>query len=143
MGTVILQAPNTYGVSESDASVLEAFKDLPIAVTSFLVASSISQVGYKRAMLMALAFVAAINLLMPQLLTFWTAKAAFAVTGAGFALIKVSVFATLGLVTESKKQHASMMGFLESFFMVGVLSGYFLFSAFSPTRAYRSSRALW
>jgi len=130
VGTVILQVQNTYGVSESSAAALEAFKDLPIAVTSFLVASFIVRIGYRRAMLAALGFIAVVALLMPQLPTFWMAKAMFAATGVGFALVKVSVFATLGLVTESRSEHASLMNFLESFFMVGVLSGYFIFSAF-------------
>jgi len=130
VGTVILQVQNTYGVSESSASVLEAFKDLPIAITSFLVASFIVRIGYRRAMLFALGFITVMALLMPQLPSFWMAKAMFAATGVGFALIKVSVFATLGLVTESRKEHVSLMNFLESFFMVGVLSGYFIFSAF-------------
>ena len=55
VGTVIFQVQNSYGVSESSASVLEAFKDLSIAVTSFQVASFIARIGYKRAMLLALA----------------------------------------------------------------------------------------
>ena len=130
VGTVILQVQNTYGVSESSASVLEAFKDLPIAITSFLVASFMARIGYRRAMLFALGFIAAVCLVMPQLPTFWMTKAMFAATGVGFALVKVSVFATLGLVTDSRKEHVSLMNFLESFFMVGVLSGYFIFSAF-------------
>lgn len=41
VGTVILQVRNTYGVTESAASVLRAGKDLPTAVTSFLAASFI------------------------------------------------------------------------------------------------------
>ena len=48
VGTVILQVQNSYQVTESAASVLEAFKDLPIAITSFLVASFIARIGYKR-----------------------------------------------------------------------------------------------
>ena len=130
VGTVILQVQNTYGVSESAASVLEAFKDLPIAITSFLVATFIARIGYRRSMLFSLAFIAAVCLLMPQLPTFWMTKAMFAATGVGFALVKVSVFATLGLVTDTQRQHVSLMNFLESFFMVGVLSGYFIFGAF-------------
>jgi len=130
VGTVILQVQNTYGVPESSAAVLEAFKDLPIAITSFLVASFVVRIGYRRAMLFALGFVTVMALLMPQLPAFWMSKAMFAATGVGFALIKVSVFATLGLITDSRKDHVSLMNFLESFFMVGVLSGYFIFSAF-------------
>ncbi|MFQ5548445.1 MAG: sugar MFS transporter [Woeseia sp.] len=130
VGTVILQVQNSYQVSESAASVLEAFKDLPIAITSFLVASFIARIGYKRSMLIALAFIGFVCLAMPQVPAFWMSKLVFAATGVGFALTKVSVFAALGLVTDSRKEHVSWMNFLESFFMVGVLSGYFIFSAF-------------
>ena len=130
VGTVILQVQNSYGVSESSAAILEAYKDLPIAITSFLVASFVVRIGYRRTMLFALGFITLVALLMPQLPAFWMTKALFAATGVGFALVKVSVFATLGLVTDSKKEHVSLMNFLESFFMVGVLLGYFIFAAF-------------
>lgn len=130
VGTVILQVQNSYGVSASSAAILEAFKDLPIAITSFLVASFVSRLGYKRTMLGSLAFIGIVCLGMPQLPAFWMSKLLFAATGVCFALVKVSVFATLGLVTRDQKEHVSTMNFLESFFMVGVLSGYFIFSAF-------------
>ncbi len=130
MGTVILQVQGNYGVSESSASVLEAFKDLSIAAVSFLVASYITRIGYKNAMLIALGFVAVACLMMPSLSSFAMTKVLFAVTGTSFALIKVSVYATIGIVTTNKKEHASFMNFIESFFMVGILTGYFIFSAF-------------
>src|SRR5471032_3152225 len=57
VGTVILQVISNYGVSKSSASVLEGFKDLPIAVVSFLVASFLPRLGYKKAMLTGLAIV--------------------------------------------------------------------------------------
>lgn len=130
VGTVILQVQNSYGVSESSAAILEAFKDLPIAITSFLFASLIVRIGYKRSMLLALGFIGSVCLLVPQVPAFWMSKLLFAATGVGFALVKVSVFATIGIVTSSRKEHVSLMNFIESFFMVGVLSGYFIFSAF-------------
>lgn len=130
VGTVILQVQNNYGVSESSASVLEAFKDLSIAITSFLVASYITRIGYKNAMLFALGFITSACLLMPTVDTFTMTKILFATIGISFALIKVSVYATIGIVTSDKKEHASFMNFIESFFMIGVLSGYFIFSAF-------------
>ena len=130
VGTVILQVQNNFGITESSASVLEAFKDLSIAITSFLIASYIVRIGYKRAMLLALLFVTVVCLAMPFLPSFWMTKVLFATVGVSFALIKVSVFATIGIVTDDEKEHASFMNFLESFFMVGILSGYFVFSAF-------------
>ncbi len=130
VGTVILQVQGNYGVSESSASILEAFKDLSIATVSFLVASYITRIGYKRAMLIALGFISLVCLLMPSLNSFAMTKLLFAATGTCFALIKVSVYATIGIITTDKKDHASFMNFIESFFMVGILTGYFIFSAF-------------
>ena len=51
VGIVILKSLNNYGVDEASASVLEAFKDLPIAIVSFIVASFLPRLGYKKAML--------------------------------------------------------------------------------------------
>lgn len=130
VGTVILQVQGNYGISESSASILEAFKDLTIAGVSFLVASYIVRIGYKNSMLFAIAFVAVACLLMATFPSFGMTKLLFAAVGASFALIKVSVFATIGIVTDNKKDHASFMNFIESFFMVGILTGYFIFSAY-------------
>lgn len=130
VGTVILQVQRTYGVSETSASVLEAFKDLTIAAVSFIVASYINRLGYKRAMLIALGGNALICFLMPTIHSFGMTKLLFAVAGAGFALIKVSVYGTIGLVTADKKEHISLMNFIESFFMIGILTGYFIFTSF-------------
>lgn len=130
VGTVILQVQNNYQVSASSASILEAFKDLSIAIASFFIASYINRIGYKKSMLLALAFVGMGCLLMPLLPSFLTTKLLFAITGASFAMIKVSVFATIGIITKDEKEHASFMNFIESFFMVGILTGYFIFSAF-------------
>ncbi len=130
VGSVILQVQNNYGVSESSASILEAFKDLSIAAVSFLIASYLARIGYKRSMLIGLALVGVACLLMPLVGGFAMTKLLFAATGTSFALIKVSVYSTIGIVTKDKKEHASFMNFIESFFMVGILTGYFIFGAF-------------
>ncbi|MBB6002051.1 sugar MFS transporter [Arcicella rosea] len=130
VGAVILQVQNTYGISESSASILEAFKDLSIAAVSFLVASFIVRIGYKNSMLIALGIVSITCLMMPFLNQFWMTKLLFASIGTSFALIKVSVYATIGLITKDKNEHISLMNFIESFFMIGVLTGSFVFSAF-------------
>jgi MFS transporter, FHS family, glucose/mannose:H+ symporter len=130
VGTVILQVQNNFNISKGSASTLEAFKDLSIAIASFLFASYIVRIGYKKAMLFALSLVSLLCLIIPSVSGFLMTKLLFATVGVSFALIKVSVFATLGLITKSKKEHISLMSFLESFFMIGVLAGYFIFSAF-------------
>ncbi|MES2005265.1 MAG: MFS transporter [Bacteroidota bacterium] len=130
VGTVILQVQNNYGVAQGAASILEAFKDLSIAIISFLVSSYITRIGYKNAMLIALGFVAAVCFIMPFTASFLTTKLLFAAVGSGFALIKMSVYSTIGLVTKNEKEHISLMNFIESFFMIGILTGYFIFSSF-------------
>jgi MFS transporter, FHS family, glucose/mannose:H+ symporter len=130
VGTVILQMVNNYGVLKSTASILEAFKDLTIAAVSFIIASYIARIGYKKSMLIALVMVTAACVFMASFPSFDNEKLLFAVVGASFALIKVSVYSTIGLVTDNEKDHASFMNFIESFFMVGVLSGNLIFSYF-------------
>jgi fucose permease len=129
VGTVILQVINNYDVSKSGASILEAFKDLPIAAVSFLVASFLPRLGYKNAMLVALAIVTAACVAMPLLPGFATAKLLFLCVGVAFALVKVSVYSTLGLIA-TDRHHASIMNTLEGVFMVGVLSAYWVFAHF-------------
>ena len=131
VGIVILKALNNYGVDETTASSLEAFKDLPIAIVSFAVASLLPRLGYKKAMLVALAMVTLGCLSMYYGNSFASAKILFAVVGAAFALIKVSVYATIGLVTENKKEHNSLMSSVEGVFMMGIALAYFLFPAFN------------
>jgi FHS family glucose/mannose:H+ symporter-like MFS transporter len=130
VGIVILQVQKNFGVTEQSASVLEGFKDLSIAISSFLVASFILKIGYKKSMLFALALVGGFCLLIPSLNSFWATKLLFATIGIGFALIKITTFATIGLVVSDEKEHSSFMNYLESFFMVGVLTAGFIFSAF-------------
>lgn len=130
VGTVILQVINTYGVSKSAASVLEGFKDIPIGIVSFLVASQLPRLGFKKAMLTGLAIVSVACIAMPLLPGFWTAKLLFLSVGVAFALVKVAVYSTVGLLARDRKEHASLLNTLEGVFMVGVLGGYWLFSAF-------------
>ncbi len=131
VGIVILKSLNNYGVAEDTASILEAFKDLPIAIVSFLVASFLPRLGYKKAMLIALALVTIGCIAMYYGNSFDTAKLLFATVGASFALIKVSVYSVIGLVTDGTKEHNSLMSSVEGVFMFGIALAYYLFPAFN------------
>ena len=91
VGIVILKSQKVYGVDEVQASTLELFKDLPIALVSFLIASFLPRIGHKNAMLAALVLVTFACLSMYFGNSFWSAKILFAAVGVSFALIKVSV----------------------------------------------------
>jgi FHS family glucose/mannose:H+ symporter-like MFS transporter len=82
--------------------VLEGFKDLPIAAVSFLVASFLPRFGYKKAMLAALAIVACATWRCRCCRAFATAKLLFLCVGVAFALVKVSVYSTIGLIARTQ-----------------------------------------
>ena len=63
--------------------------------------------------------------------SFWSAKMLFAAVGVSFALIKVSVYSMIGLVTEDERGHNSLMSRIEGVFMFGIALAYFLFPAFN------------
>ena len=130
VGAVILQVMQGFGVSKSGAATLEAFKDLPIAIASFLVASTLPRLGYRRAMMLGLLLVALACASMPLLQTFWATKLLFATVGVCFALVKVSVYSSIGLLTDDPKSHAGLTSTVEGWFMVGILGSAWLFAAF-------------
>lgn len=143
VGIVILQVINDYGIAKESASILEAYKDLSIAGFSFVIASFIPRIGYKKSMLLALFLMTGICIVMPLTGGFGMTKVLFATIGVSFALIKVSAYSTVGLVTEGTNEHASFMSLLEGVFMVGVLSGYWLFSYFIDARSLGWTDTYW
>lgn len=131
VGIVILKSQKNYGVDEVQASILEAFKDMPIAIVSFFIASFLPRIGYKKAMLTGLALVTLACIAMYFGNSFDSAKLLFATVGVSFALIKVSVYSLIGTVTESQKEHNALMSSIEGVFMIGIALAYFLFPAFN------------
>jgi len=131
VGTVILLVQKSFpGITKGEVAFLEPFKDGSIAVVSFLVTSFITRIGYKKAMLIALGFVTAVCMIMPFSNTFFSVELLFAAVGSSFALIKMSVYGSIGLITKDDKEHISFMNFVESFFGVGIVLSYFLFPLF-------------
>ena len=130
VGILIQKSINTYGVDEIKASSLEAFKDLSIAIVSFLVGSFLPRLGYKKGMLIALALVFAGCLGMYWGNSFTSVRILFACVGISFAVIKVSVYSLIGIITNTDKEHKSVLSSIESFFMIGIAAGFVAFPFF-------------
>jgi FHS family glucose/mannose:H+ symporter-like MFS transporter len=130
VGILIQKSQNRYGVDEVTASSLEAFKDLSIATVSFLIGAFLPRLGYKKGMLIALALVFVGCLGMYWGNSFTSVKILFACVGISFAIIKVSVYSMIGLVTTTEKQHESLLSSIESFFMIGIAAGFIAFPYF-------------
>jgi len=129
-GIAILQVQNNFDVSKQSAAWIDPCKDVSIAIVSFLVSSYITRFGYKRAMLFALGLISAVCFIIPSAPSFMAIKLLFIAVGSCFALIKMSVYSTIGIVTKDSKEHISLMNFIESFFMIGNLTLYFIFGSF-------------
>jgi fucose permease len=130
VGTVILLMQKSFDITKAQASYTEPFKDLSIAIVSFLVTSFITKIGYKKAMLIALGFISAVCFIMPFTSSIFMVRFLFAAVGSSFALIKMSVYGAIGLVTKNDKEHIGLMNFIESFFGVGIVVSYFIFPLF-------------
>jgi fucose permease len=130
VGILIQKSQNRYHVDEVTASSLEAFKDLSIAFVSFLIGSFLPRLGYKKGMLMALALVFAGCLGMYWGNSFTSVRILFACVGISFAVIKVSVYSMVGLITNNDKEHKSVISSIESFFMIGIAAGFIAFPLF-------------
>jgi fucose permease len=130
VGILIQKSQNQYHVDEVTASSLEAFKDLSIAFVSFLVGSFLPRLGYKRGMLIALALVFFGCLGMYWGNSFTSVQILFACVGISFAIIKISVYTLIGLVTNNDKEHKSLLSSIESFFMIGIATGFVVFPLF-------------
>jgi len=130
VGILIQKSQNRYHVDEVTASSLEAFKDLSIAFVSFLIGSFLPRLGYKKGMLIALALVFIGCLGMYWGNSFTSVRILFACVGVSFAVIKVSVYSMIGLITNNDKEHKSLLSAIESFFMIGIAAGFIVFPLF-------------
>lgn len=130
VGILIQKSQNRYGVDEVTASTLEAFKDLSIALASFFVGSFLPRLGYKKGMLIALGLVFVGCLSMYWGNSFASVQILFACVGISFAVIKVSVYSMVGLITSTEKQHESILSSIESIFMIGIAAGFVAFPYF-------------
>jgi fucose permease len=130
VGIVILQSIHHFGATKPMGSTLEACKDLSVVVASFLLAVHVASFGYRRALIAVLAAMAAACLLASTATGFLAMQLLFVATGLAFGVAKVATYSTIGLLARTPAEHASLTGTVEGVFMVGVLSGAWIFGWF-------------
>ena len=130
VGTVILRSVASLGVTKAEAGWYDGFKDISIAVVSFLSASYLPRIGLKRAMQAGLLMAGGACLMMRLVPAYWAICLQYMLVGTSFAFIKVGVYALIGHVTDDAKSHASLTSVIEGCFAVGVVSVTVLFSLF-------------
>lgn len=130
VGAVILNLVNEMHVSMGAASWLEAFKDMSIMIGAFILASFIPSFGYKRSLIVGVCLEILGCVLFAMFPSLFVARIFFMLCGVGFALIKTTVYASVGLFIEDPDKHAGFYSLLEGIFMGGVLSGMWIYSFF-------------
>lgn len=128
VGIVVERSISEWGIAKSVGGTLEGCKDLTIAFTSLLLASQVPRLGYRRVMMTGLAAVALICTVLASVQQFWPVPLLFIICGASFALVKVAVYASVGIYAQDKAQHAAMMNRLEGIYQVGALVAPLVFS---------------
>jgi fucose permease len=128
VGIVIDRVVDDYQVTRTLASTLEGFKDLTIAIVSFLLASYVPRFGYRRTMMGGLFAVTLACMLVAAVTGFWVTPILYMTVGASFALMKTSVYSTIGLITEGQQEHTALMNTMEGIFQVGAMSGPLVFA---------------
>lgn len=128
VGIVIERTLADYPVTKTIGGTLEGCKDLTIAFTSLLFSSWVVKIGYRRTMLGGLLVVAAACALLAFTREFFAIPLLFILCGASFALVKVAVYSTVGLVSADSVQHAGLMNRLEGIYQVGAMASPLVFS---------------
>ncbi len=130
VGILIQKSINVYGVTHSQAGNLEGFKDLSIAIVSFIAGIYLPKLGYKKGLLTGLIFVLLGCITMYFANSFWAVKVMFACTGFAFALVKVAIYALISSSSDNKEVLNKFLSTVESVFMVGVATAYLIFPLF-------------
>lgn len=130
VGVVILQSIRHFAATKTMGSTLEACKDLSVVAASFLLATRVPLIGYRRTLVGVTAAMAAACTLASFAGGFVAMQALFVATGLSFGLAKVATYSSIGLLARDPADHASITGMVEGTFMVGLLAGVWLFGWF-------------
>lgn len=131
VGIAVLQVQRSFDVSVVAASTLALYKGGGILAGALLAGAFLKRIGYRRAMLLALAASAIALVAVPLFVSFTAVKLVFLVTGVSYGLMKVALYSTIGLLASDKQAHASLLSFVESFYKIGSLLTFVVFAAFT------------
>lgn len=131
VGIVLLKAQKIYGIDPLTVTNIELFKEIPIAIASLFAVYFICKLGHWKAMIFSLGLItiALFGIYFGD--SFNWLLFLFAATGISFVFVKISIYTIVGRITNGKKQHSRLLLLLESVFMLGIASMYFIFPFFN------------
>lgn len=130
VGTVILQSIRHFGATKPMGSTLEACKDLSVVAASFLLATRVPKLGYRRVLMTVMVVIAIVCALASLATGFMAMQGLFVMVGLSFGVAKVATYSTIGLLARDADDHAGVTALVEGVFMVGLLAGVWVFGWF-------------
>lgn len=130
LSTFVLQAVNYYHVSNASAGALESYQNITQIFLSFVAFSVLLNLGYKRAMITMLSLMSLLCLAMPFLNYFWILRVYLVFLGFALVFLKIGIYSSIGLVTNSQKKHAFFVAIIETTWMIASVVGMWILSLF-------------
>ncbi len=126
MGIIILKYSGS-SISYQHLGILEFFKDIPIAVTSFFCVGFINKIGTKISLQCSLLIVFFCSTIIPFINDFWFFKIWFVLIGIAFSIGKIAVFGLIRNNVENEAGLSKVMNRVEASFVIGVFGINMLF----------------
>ncbi|AIT09332.1 hypothetical protein LO80_04680 [Candidatus Francisella endociliophora] len=130
LSTFILQATHYYHVSNASAGTLESYQNITQVLLSFIAFSILLKGGYRNTMLVILVLMTLTCISMPFLDYYWILKLYLVFLGFALVFLKIGVYSSIGLVTNSQEQHASFVSVVETSWMIASMIGMWVLSFF-------------
>ncbi|HJO96163.1 MAG TPA: MFS transporter [Victivallales bacterium] len=130
ISTFIMQGVTYYHISYSSAGSLEGYFQITRMIFSFLIIGLLVKLGYRKSIMLALFLAGGYCFILPSFNSIWTLRMFLIVMGVIYAIIKISVYTSVTIVTKNRKEHASFINFIEACYMFAGTLGMWLFSIF-------------
>jgi MFS transporter, FHS family, glucose/mannose:H+ symporter len=126
----IMQSITVYHASAISAGALESYQNLTQAAMAFIAFSFLLKLGYKRAMIITLFIMTIVCFFMPILNTYWAVKMFLVIVGISFVLVKISIYASVGIICNTENAHVRFIVLLEGCYMIAGVISMWIFSEF-------------
>ena len=141
--TFILQAVTYYKISHNSAGSLESYQNLTAMVVSFIMFAILMKIGYRRSLIINYIILVAFCFLIPFIDSIWMIRLYLILIGVSTIVFKVILYSAVGLVTQTKKEHASFLNLMEAIYPFSRLGGIWMFSYFVGSKSLIWSQAFW
>ncbi|HJO95278.1 MAG TPA: MFS transporter [Victivallales bacterium] len=130
MATYVMQAVNFFHISYASAGALESYQNITTIIVSFFMFSILIKTGFKRSIKRNFLCFMIICAILPFLHSIWGIRIYLVAVGISMLTVKIVAYSSVGLVTKTKKEHASFINLMEGIYTFFSLAGMWIFAYF-------------